>query len=95
MKGLAVSFQKKNNVNLDPLSRYRDLLQNSPNNPEIYQELGQQLHRQGSLKEAIDCYQIGIKLQGEPIHLWFYRNLGEALISYQSDTLSVISEGRL
>lgn len=88
MKGLAVSFQKKNNVNLDPLSRYREMLQNSPNNPEIYQELGQQLHRQGYLKEAIDCYQKGIEQQGEPIHLWFYRNLGEALISYQSSVTS-------
>nr|WP_269322019.1 tetratricopeptide repeat protein [Planktothrix serta] len=49
----------------------------------MYQDLGQQLHRQGYLKEAINCYQKGIELQGEPIHLWFYRNLGEALLELQ------------
>ncbi|KEI66382.1 hypothetical protein [Planktothrix agardhii] len=65
---------------------------NRPTDPETYQDLGQQLHRQGYLKESINCYQKGIELRGEPIHLWFYRNLGEALISYQS---SVISEGGL
>ncbi|CAD0222068.1 MULTISPECIES: tetratricopeptide repeat protein [Planktothrix] len=61
---------------------------NRPTDPETYQDLGQQLHRQGYLKEAINCYQKGIELQGEPIHLWFYRNLGEALISYQSSVIS-------
>jgi hypothetical protein len=45
--------------------------------------LGQQLHRQGCLKEAIDCYRKGMELQGEPIHLWFYRNLGEALLEFK------------
>jgi tetratricopeptide (TPR) repeat protein len=58
-------------------------LKNSPKTPEIYQELGQELHRQGCLKEAIDCYRKGMKLQGEPIHLWFYRNLGEALLELE------------
>jgi tetratricopeptide (TPR) repeat protein len=58
-------------------------LKNRPNAPEIYQDLGQQLHRQGYLKEAIDCYRKGMELQGEPIHLWFYRNLGEALLELE------------
>lgn len=59
------------------------MLQNSPNSPEVYQGLGQQLHSQGCLKEAIDCYRKGMELQGEPIHLWFYRNLGEALLEFK------------
>ncbi|MEB3886996.1 tetratricopeptide repeat protein [Lyngbya sp. CCY1209] len=56
------------------------MLRDSPNNPDIHQELGQLLHREGQTKEAIAHYQKAMELRGEPIHLWYYRNLGEAMI---------------
>jgi hypothetical protein len=42
--------------------------------------LGKALENAGQLQEAITCYQRGIELQGDAVHIVYYRNLGEALI---------------
>lgn len=75
--------QKKKKVasKTDPISHYRHLLQASPNNPDLHQELGQLLHSQGQTQLAIAHYQKAIDLQPGPVHLWFYRNLGEAMVT--------------
>nr|WP_317266575.1 tetratricopeptide repeat protein [Arthrospira sp. SH-MAG29] len=76
-----LSQKKKVASKTDPISHYRHLLEASPNNPDLHQELGQLLHSQGQTQLAIAHYQKAIDLQPGPVHLWFYRNLGEAMLT--------------
>ncbi|CDM97077.1 hypothetical protein ARTHRO_50044 [Limnospira indica PCC 8005] len=39
------------------------------------------MHSQGQTQLAIAHYQKAIDLQPGPVHLWFYRNLGEAMVT--------------
>ncbi|EAW33942.1 tetratricopeptide repeat protein [Lyngbya sp. PCC 8106] len=59
---------------------YRDRIQKQPEQAEFYHVLGQLLQIVGQRTEAVACFQRYIELQGDAVHLEFYRNLGEALL---------------
>ncbi|MEA5541442.1 tetratricopeptide repeat protein [Limnoraphis robusta Tam1] len=59
---------------------YRDRIQKHPDQAEFYHVLGQLLQAVGQWTEAVTCFQRYIELQGDAVHLEFYRNLGEALL---------------
>ncbi len=68
------------------LERYEKIKQ-TQQTPEVYQDLGQRLQSQGYLEEAIACYRQAIAFQGEAVHLWYYKNLGEALLEVESKSV--------
>lgn len=64
-----------------------DEIEHNFNHAEAYNTLGQWLQNQGDFSNAIAFYQQSIQLQGNAIHLEFYRHLGEVLLaSIQSST---------
>ncbi|WP_413168282.1 tetratricopeptide repeat protein [Capilliphycus salinus ALCB114379] len=62
------------------MTQYQDKINRNPSDGKAYLDLGKALENAGQLQEAIACYQRGIELLGDAVHLVYYRNLAEALI---------------
>jgi tetratricopeptide (TPR) repeat protein len=80
-----VVYQKAIEINPElrsvnsPLSL--DEIEHYFNPAEAYNMIGEQLQNQGDLKNAVAFYQQSIQLQGNAIHLEYYRHLGETLLA--------------
>ncbi|MGF1541126.1 MAG: tetratricopeptide repeat protein [Pleurocapsa sp.] len=58
---------------------YQNLIELQPNNPELYNLLGQVQAQSGNFEKAISNYQTAIELRGLQESFWIYKNLGDAL----------------
>lgn len=79
----AVTSQKTEELELldDAIFKYRQEVENNPNNCEFYKKLGQLLHKKGSINEAIEVYSTAVKLSPESAD--FHHHLGAAFAVVQ------------
>jgi len=65
----------------DAIAAYQQAIALQPMAADLHQAIGECHHLQGHFSAAADHYQQAADCACEPLHLWFYKNWGEAVLS--------------
>ncbi len=76
---VAANYLRETNQFNKAILAYQNLIELQPNNPDLYNLLGQTQARAGNFEKAISNYQTAIELRGLQESFWTYKNLGDAL----------------